>query len=157
MSVFGILEKLNQLDFNQLSMQERQLGEEQVRLLLDEIAKGSTKDHSTLTKKIALLKIWQKFDQLKIKDEQEKQALRESLKVIKKLSKSEKFQPELEFESLHSQDDMLLEGEAHSVSIMINEVVEVDGAVFQQGTVVEVPEQSAAKLIATEKTEKVEK
>ena len=92
MSVFDVLERLNALDFNQLSMQERQAGEDEVRQLLEKIAKGSLKDPATLSKKIALLKIWQKFDQLRIKDEQEKKALRESLKAAQKLAKAKMVQ-----------------------------------------------------------------
>ena len=51
MSVFDVLERLNALDFNQLSMSDRQAGEQQVRQLLDKLAKGSAKDPDSLTKR----------------------------------------------------------------------------------------------------------
>ena len=156
MSVFDVLERLNALDFNQLSMQERRAGEDEVRQLLDKLAKGLQKDPATLSKKIALLKIWQKFDQLKIKDEQEKKALRESLKAAQKLAKAKMVQEESASEPSQSLDDEAGEVEQNSVSIKINEDVEVDGVAFENGTIVQVPEHSVKKLIATDKTEKVD-
>ena len=156
MSVFDVLERLNALDFNQLSIQERQAGEDEVRQLLEKIAKGSLKDPATLSKKIALLKIWQKFDQLRIKDEQEKKALRESLKAAQKLAKAKMVQEESASEPSQSLDDEVEGVEQNSVSIKIKEDVEVDGIAFENGTIVQVPEHSVKKLIATEKTEKVD-
>jgi len=156
MSVFDVLERLNALDFNQLSMQERQAGEDEVRQLLEKIAKGSLKDPATLSKKIALLKIWQKFDQLRIKDEQEKKALRESLKAAQKLAKAKMVQEESASEPSQSLEEEAEGVEQNSVSIKINEDVEFDGVAFENGTIVQVPEHSVKKLIATEKTEKVD-
>ena len=153
MSVFDVLEKLNALDFKQLSLQERQSGEAEIRQLLDKFSTSGSKDPDILSKKIALLKIWQKFDQLKIEDEQDREALRESQKKTKRLAKLENTQKIMELNIPQPQYEALAGLEPHSVSIKINEDVEVDGLEFQHGTVVDVPEHSAAKLIATEKTQ----
>jgi len=51
MSVFDVLEKLNALDFKQLSLQERQSGEAEVRQLLDKLSQGGAKDPDSLSKK----------------------------------------------------------------------------------------------------------
>ena len=156
MSVFDVLQQLNALDFNQLSKEERQAAQEKLRLLLDKISQSPFKNPDILTKKIALFKIWQKLYQLKIRDEIDKKAQRQSLKISKKLAIQNQHHARQTLEVTETESTKRTSSEEHSVSIKINEDVEVDGLTFEHGTVVDVPEKSADKLIATEKTEIVE-
>ena len=158
MSVFDILEKLNAIDFSKLSLDERRQGEQEIQLQLEKIATLGSNDHSSFTKKIALLKIWQKFNQLNIRYNQNSfPAADKNLKAIPGTIVISEL-------SLHPDNEVIEEEESvlevdkteETATILIKEDVEVDGLAFEHGSVVEVPFQSADKLIATEKTEKVE-
>ena len=158
MSVFDSLEKLNTIDFSSLSLEERRKGENEVRLAIFKISESSSKDVSSLSKKIALLKVWQKFNQLNLNDDLNRKFARvKSITTTKKkyiTNLSELQEQNDEFAGDQPNIDPPKNDE--SVTILIKEDVEVEGLAFEHGSVVDVPANSADKLIATEKTEKVE-
>ena len=98
----------------------------------------------------------QKFDQLKLKEKKDKKLQQESLRAAKRQAKLQMSRYEMVSENPTQDIEPITDEETHSVSMKINEDVEVDGVAFEHGTVVDVPEQTVSKLIATEKTEKVE-